>query len=158
GKISLAVFLSPILTFFLFLIAFIKAIQVLRDQTPTSGIIGSLIMFFSVGFLLSTILLIIGAFVRLKTSEFAITNKRIIAKTGFIRRNAKEILLSRVESIGVDQNVLGRVMSFGTIKITGTGGTQQIVKALTNPLVIRKRINQVVENFNPEIQELIHRE
>ncbi|MBA4376678.1 MAG: hypothetical protein C0401_10970, partial [Anaerolinea sp.] len=104
------------------------------------------------------ILLIIGAFVRLKTSEFAITNKRIIAKTGFIRRNAKEILLSRVESIGVDQNVLGRVMSFGTIKITGTGGTQQIVKALTNPLVIRKRINQVVENFNPEIQELIHRE
>ena len=59
------------------------------------------------------------AFVIYKTTEIAITNKRIIAKFGFISRRTIEINLQKIESIQVDQNVLGRLLDYGTIVIAG---------------------------------------
>jgi uncharacterized membrane protein YdbT with pleckstrin-like domain len=79
------------------------------------------------------------------TTEFAVTNRRVFAKTGFIRRNTMEILLVKVESIAVRQNIVGRLMNFGTVTVTGTGGTSESFKVITNPITIRKKITQVIE-------------
>lgn len=51
------------------------------------------------------------------SDEFAITNKRIIVKTGFISRKTLEMNLSKIESVNVDQSILGRMLGYGTIRI-----------------------------------------
>lgn len=144
AKISPAIFLRPVFAFVIFLVFFFKALQLTSTTDQFSQIIGSLILFGSFAVFCIVIYLIIAAIVIMKTSEFAVTSRRVISKTGFIRRNITEILLTKIESVGVKQNILGRILGFGTIKITGTGGTHQKVSAITDPLTTRKKINQVL--------------
>ena len=60
------------------------------------------------------------------TSEFAVTNKRVIIKVGWLTRRTVETMLSKVEGIGVDQSVLGRILNFGSVVVTGTGGNGRL--------------------------------
>lgn len=83
----------------------------------------------------------------MRTTEFAITNRRIIAKTGFIRRHTLEIFLQKIESIEVNQNILGRLLNFGSVTVTGTGSTKESFKAIKDPLTLRKYINQIIEHY-----------
>lgn len=71
------------------------------------------------------------------TSEFAVTNRRILAKVGLIRRRSLEVNLSKVESIEVDQNILGRILNYGTIVVRGTGGTREPFKNVADPMALR---------------------
>ena len=82
----------------------------------------------------------INSYIRLKTSEFAITNKRVLIKVGFIRRHSLEVLLHKVEGIGVNQSILGRIFGFGTIIVTGTGGTKETFDQIDSPLEFRKQV------------------
>jgi uncharacterized membrane protein YdbT with pleckstrin-like domain len=82
----------------------------------------------------------LARYVRLATSEFAITDKRVLVKVGLVRRHTLELLLAKVETIGVDQGVLGRLFDYGTIIVTGTGGTKEPFKAIANPLEFRKQV------------------
>jgi uncharacterized membrane protein YdbT with pleckstrin-like domain len=75
-----------------------------------------------------------------RTSEFAITNKRVIIKVGLIRRHTLELLLSKVESIGVDQDIMGRILGYGNIEVIGTGGTKEPFKNIAQALEFRKQV------------------
>lgn len=91
------------------------------------------------------LLLAIGPLIRYVGSEFAVTNKRVLSKVGFIERESDENLLSKVEAIGVDQGIVGRLLGFGTVTITGTGGTEEMFTRISQPLEFRRQIqNQVV--------------
>lgn len=74
------------------------------------------------------------------SSEFAVTNMRVIAKTGWIERTTVETLLSKIEAIGVDQQLWGRMLGFGTVQITGTGGTRERFRKIARPLELRRQI------------------
>jgi uncharacterized membrane protein YdbT with pleckstrin-like domain len=92
------------------------------------------------------LLLAIGPAIRYASSEFAVTDKRVVAKLGFIERESLETLLSKIEAIGVDQGILGRMLGFGTITITGTGGTEESFPHIADPLEFRRQIqSQVVD-------------
>ena len=82
----------------------------------------------------------IAQWVKARTSEFAITNKRVIIKVGLVRRDTLELLLTKVESIGVDQTVMGRVIGYGSIVVVGTGGTREPFKDIARPLDFRKQV------------------
>jgi membrane protein YdbS with pleckstrin-like domain len=90
------------------------------------------------------LLLAIGPAIRYVTSEFAVTDKRVLGKVGFIERESDETLLSKVEAIAVDQGVLGRVLGFGTVTITGTGGTQEVFSGISEPLEFRRQIQSQI--------------
>jgi uncharacterized membrane protein YdbT with pleckstrin-like domain len=92
-------------------------------------------------FFLGVIVSGIGAFTLFITTEFALTNKRVIAKSGWIRRRSVELLLSKIESIGVNQPILGRILDYGTIIVTGTGGTKEPFRDIAAPMELRKRVN-----------------
>ncbi len=79
-----------------------------------------------------------AAYIKYKTTELAITNKRVIAKFGFISRRTVEINISKVESIQVDQSVLGRIFDFGTLLIAGTGVSQAPILGISKPMEFRK--------------------
>lgn len=76
-------------------------------------------------------------------SEFVITNRRVIIKTGFIARNTFEMNLSKIESVNVDQTVIGRILNYGSITIIGTGGTRETFHNISRPLNFRKAFQEL---------------
>jgi uncharacterized membrane protein YdbT with pleckstrin-like domain len=78
------------------------------------------------------------AYIRYKTTELAITNKRVIAKFGFIRRQTVELNISKVESIQVNQGILGRIFNFGTLVISGAGNPQAPIPGISDPMAFRR--------------------
>jgi uncharacterized membrane protein YdbT with pleckstrin-like domain len=78
------------------------------------------------------------------TSEFALTNKRVVIKTGMIRRATTELLLAKIESINVEQSLFGRLFNYGTIIITGTGTTHEPFTNIANPLVFRQHVQEQI--------------
>ncbi|GAB4569303.1 MAG: hypothetical protein Tsb007_46170 [Rhizobacter sp.] len=78
------------------------------------------------------------AYIRYKTTELAITTKRVIVKSGFIRRSTVEININKVESIQVDQEVLGRLFNFGTLIISGAGNPQAPITGISAPMEFRR--------------------
>jgi uncharacterized membrane protein YdbT with pleckstrin-like domain len=89
-------------------------------------------------------LLIVAA--RFYSSEFAITNKRVIAKTGLIRRHSIEVYLDKIEAVEVSQGIAGRILGYGTIVVTGTGGTKDPIPMIPAPLLFKKKIQNEVHN------------
>lgn len=73
------------------------------------------------------------------SDEFAITNHRIIVKTGLISRRTLEMNLNKVETVNVDQSIVGRMLGYGTIRIVGTGGTNEIFENIAQPIEFRKK-------------------
>lgn len=78
------------------------------------------------------------AFIRWWTTELAITNKRVIAKFGLISRKTVEISLHKIESIQVDQGILGRIFNFGSIVVAGAGNPQAPVPGISEPMAFRR--------------------
>jgi uncharacterized membrane protein YdbT with pleckstrin-like domain len=68
---------------------------------------------------------LIGALIKVYTSEFAVTNKRVIFKTGFIHRTSLDVFLKNVGGVSVDQDILGRVFDYGAIGVEGVAAKQQ---------------------------------
>ena len=87
--------------------------------------------------------LFIAPLIALSTSEFAITNKRIIIKVGLISRRTLEMNLSRIESVNVDQGILGRMLGYGTIVVIGTGGTKEPFAGISDPMTFRKKFQEL---------------
>jgi len=78
------------------------------------------------------------AYIRYKTTELAITNKRVIAKFGFVSRQTVELNITKIESIQVNQGVLGRVFDFGTLVISGAGNPQAPIPGISDPMRFRR--------------------
>ena len=94
------------------------------------------------------LLLALGAgakpLIRHLTSEYAVTNKRVLVKVGLIRRDSLELLLSKVEAIRVNQSVLGRLLGYGTLVITGTGGSANAYHGIASPLRFRRQVQEQI--------------
>jgi uncharacterized membrane protein YdbT with pleckstrin-like domain len=86
------------------------------------------------------VVLLLPPWIRSSSSEFAITNKRVLIKVGLIRRHSLELLLQKVEGIGVDQGFLGRILGYGTITVSGVGGTKEAFRMISNPLEFRRQV------------------
>lgn len=104
------------------------------------------------GFLFIIVAFIAGlnALITFLTSEFAVTSHRVIVKAGFIRRASLEILLSKVEAIGVRQGILGRILGYGNVHITGSGGTRDPFRKIANPLEFRKRAQEQISSTSAD--------
>jgi uncharacterized membrane protein YdbT with pleckstrin-like domain len=83
---------------------------------------------------------LLGAYITYTSSEFAVTDKRVIIKVGWLRRKTLELMLGKVEGIGVDQTVIGRMLDSGTITVTGTGGSDERFLNIAAPLEFRRQV------------------
>ena len=97
-------------------------------------ILGLLLLVIVVG-----LIFLIWAWVNMRSTEIAITNRRIIAKFGFIRRSTVEINLEKVEALRVEQSFMGRMLNYGTIFISGAGTSVAPMKDIADPLVFRRK-------------------
>jgi uncharacterized membrane protein YdbT with pleckstrin-like domain len=74
------------------------------------------------------------------TTETDVTNRRVVHKTGFIKRRTFEIALDKVESVDVDQSVMGRIFDYGNVTIQGVGEGRETIATIASPLVFRNAI------------------
>jgi uncharacterized membrane protein YdbT with pleckstrin-like domain len=86
------------------------------------------------------------AYLRRRTSEFAVTNKRVIMKVGVLSTRSYELLLAKVEGIAVTQHVLGKIFDYGDIVVTGSGGTQEPFADIENPFAFRRAVQSVTDS------------
>lgn len=90
------------------------------------------------------VVILIGM-VRRNATEMAVTNHRVVIKTGLIGRKTIEMLLNKVESIEVSETALGRMLGYGTIVIIGTGGTSDPFHKMAHPLEFRSQVQHQIE-------------
>ena len=87
--------------------------------------------------------LFISPLIAINTSEFCITNRRIVMKTGMIVRRTMEMNLSKIESVNVEQNILGRILDYGRVIIHGTGGSTENFSYIKAPAEFRKQFEEL---------------
>lgn len=81
------------------------------------------------------------AWIKQVTTEIAVTNRRVIYKTGLISRRTVEMNMDKVESVDVKQNVVGRILDYGTVLIRGTGAGLEPLSEIASPLALRNAIS-----------------
>jgi membrane protein YdbS with pleckstrin-like domain len=74
------------------------------------------------------------------TTETDVTNLRVVHKSGFIKRRTFEMSLDKVESVDVNQSILGRIMNYGDVTVRGVGEGAETIKAIASPLEFRNYI------------------
>ena len=93
----------------------------------------------SVALIVAAIILMQGI-VRRSSTEVAVSNKRVLIKTGVLARKSIEVLLGKVESIGVQESAMGRMLGFGTVVVRGTGGTFETFDHISHPDEFRRQV------------------
>ena len=81
---------------------------------------------------------------RRNATEMAVTNRRVIVKSGLAERRTIEVLLSRIESVAVEEPALGRLLGYGTVIVRGTGGTPEVFSKIARPLEFREQVQRQI--------------
>ncbi len=103
------------------------------EHPAWSWMLGAAIAVVGLGWLLARI-------IEVQTSEFAVTTTRLILTVGLVSRYTTELLLTKVETIGVEQSLLGRVLNYGDLTVTGTGGARETFKQVRDPMGLRNQV------------------
>jgi uncharacterized membrane protein YdbT with pleckstrin-like domain len=117
--------------------AFAVAARSFPDRQPDIGLALRIVAWM---FLLLALSAGLGALVRRATTELAITDHRVIYKTGLMSRHTLEMNRAKVDSVDVDQTILGRILGYGTIIVRGSGGSLEPIRNIAHPLAFRSYI------------------
>ena len=93
--------------------------------------------------LIVTIPIAVYEWLRLRTMEHAVTNKRVVYKQGIISRHTEEMKIGSIETVEIDQGVWGRIFGFGDIKVTGKGISDVTFRRMADPMDVKRRIEGV---------------
>jgi len=133
GRMHWVLFTGPVL---LLLFALVLAFTV-RD-TP----LHSMPLFFTVFSFAWGVMV----WVNYRFSSLTIKKKQVIFRTGLLVRQTVDISLVRIESIDIRQSLLGSLLQYGSLVITGTGGSRQVIDYIAKPLTCRRHIEQLMNN------------
>jgi uncharacterized membrane protein YdbT with pleckstrin-like domain len=89
------------------------------------------------------VVVIMVALIRRGTTELVLTDRRIIAKRGFIARATVEMTLAKVESLHVNQGLLGRMLDYGDVTVVGTGSSLEPLRGISGPLELRRKLGEI---------------
>ena len=94
----------------------------------------------------SFILIGIPSLIKLLFTEYGLTNKRVVTKTGMISRNTEEMKLNKVENVEIKQGIIGRIFGFGNVVVTGTGSSKVVISNVSGPLNVKKKIDSLLDS------------
>ena len=101
---------------------------------------GQIFLWIAVFFAAGAIILFVPAWIRRLGTEIAVTDRRIILKHGLIQRHTIEINMDKVESVDVDQSILGRIFDYGTVTVRGTGTGIEPLGNVSAPIALRNAV------------------
>lgn len=92
------------------------------------------------GWLIAGVFIFIYAAVVMKTTEFAVTDKRVILKRGWLNRRTEELAVQSVEGVHLVQSIMGRIFGYGRLIVTGTGDARIVFPPMARPVAFRRAI------------------
>lgn len=92
-----------------------------------------------------------GTWLNYHFSSLTIEKKRVIFRTGILIRKITDIPVAKIESIDIRQSILGSIMRYGALTVTGTGGTRHLINYVQSPLTCRRYIEQIMQE-NESVQ------
>lgn len=95
--------------------------------------------------LLIAVILFVRGILKRNSTQMTVTNMRVVASVGIASRRSVEIFLSRVESVGVEESMAGRLLGYGTVIVRGTGGTPETFNKIAHPLEFRTQVQRQIE-------------
>jgi uncharacterized membrane protein YdbT with pleckstrin-like domain len=118
------------------------ALLIYRDSIGIDAAVANV-----VGLVLVVVAVIIFGYsvAKKNATEIAVTDRRVIIKTGMASRRSLEIMLAKLESIGIEESLMGRVFGYGTVVIHGTGGTPEPFRKIAHPAEFRMAVQQQVD-------------
>lgn len=90
-----------------------------------------------------TLVIALYEYLRIRHIEQGVTNKRVIFKTGIISRKSEEMKLSSIETVEIDQGIFGRILGYGSIKVTGRGTSDVLFRLIDDPMAVKRQIESV---------------
>jgi len=93
--------------------------------------------------LLVTFPFAIYEYLRLRHTEQGVTNKRVVFKTGIISRKSEEMKLASIETVEIDQGILGRILGYGNVKVTGRGESDVLFRLVDDPMAVKRAIESI---------------
>jgi uncharacterized membrane protein YdbT with pleckstrin-like domain len=127
------IYLSSITTLILALVVLATGMIFAPDYAYYVEIVAGLLGIFG-------LLKLFVAWIKRSSTELAVTNRRIIHKTGFLSRTTSEMNREKVESVDVQQSLTGRIFGYGTVLVRGVGSTWEPFAHIANPLAFRSSI------------------
>jgi uncharacterized membrane protein YdbT with pleckstrin-like domain len=121
------------------------AILAYRDDIANHGVPANFVIVAGVALIVLAAMTFAYNVIKKDATEIAVTNRRVIIKTGMTSRRSLEIMIAKVESIGIDETVMGRVLGYGTVLIHGTGGTPEPFRKIAHPSEFRMAVQQQVD-------------
>ena len=107
--------------------------------------------YITVGLLIAGGIYFVWQYVRIASTEIAVTDRRFIHKTGWIGRDSSEIELRSIEEVGLKQTIWGRIMGYGTLTIRGTGAGIVVSEGLDSPKLFQKAIQTAQERLRARL-------
>lgn len=89
--------------------------------------------------------ILLATYIKRQSSDFAVTNKRVMMKVGVFSTRSIELVLNKVEAIAVNQSLMGRIFGYGDIVVTGSGGTKESFSHIQGPLAFRRAVQSVTD-------------
>lgn len=94
---------------------------------------------------MSFVIIGIPLLIKYMFTEYGLTNNRVVTKTGFISRSTEEMKLSKIETVEVKQSILGRILGYGNVIVSGTGSSHVVISRVANPLDVKKAIDKEMQ-------------
>lgn len=88
---------------------------------------------------------LLAAHVRRQSSEFAVTNKRVVIKIGVFTTRSVELLPSKVEGVTIEQDVWGKLLGYGDVVVTGSGGSKEAFSGIQQPFGLRRAMQEATD-------------
>ena len=89
---------------------------------------------------LYSFLKLLNRLIEYRTSEYTVTNRRVVMKSGVLNRTALELMLNRLEAVTVQQPLFGQIFNYGMVLLVGIGGTRDAFKYVPRPMYFRQQI------------------
>ncbi len=84
----------------------------------------------------------------LRNIEQGVTNKRVIFKKGIVSRSTDEMKLTSIETVEIEQSVMGRMLGYGDVKVTGRGLSDLVFRGIDDPMLVKRQIESVSHPAN----------
>lgn len=147
AKLHWGIFINPAIFMLLFILLFVCPYSLIAtggisDQDISMGVCNWMLAFaimIPLGFLIRAAAIYVS-------TEFVLTNKRILHKVGLIRRRSFELVLTHMEGVAIDQSAIGRMLGFGTVQTSGSGGSGQNFKNIKDPQEFRNQVYSQIKD------------
>jgi len=113
-----------------------------RGKFPAVFWVGAWAALILLGIIVVGVFIFLAAAIHMWTTDFAVTNRRVVLKRGWLNRRTQELAVENVEGVSLDQSIIGRLFGFGRVIVTGTGDATIVFPPTSHPIDFRRAIEQ----------------